>query len=340
MCIRDSHKTIDIFSCPAAIILFGPKEVVETSASIIRFMENTSPASRPMRSAIMAAARSALAGVKSNDGGVSIKDAMITVQRAIAVHDESLYLSDCFPMLGTCPTLFSFLFQVGKQLSTEANAIPPHHPASMTMLDLPLTLLAHLLPTLECLIDTVHPDEADDEEYDGMALFDNDSEVSMRSALPKLQEILKDLLQGGPRAAAITAKRQQRLQASISMSKEEYQTLYINNNNNDKDGNASDDDNNVEADILELLGVTEGDDGDDDTRLPSNMDPSLTIGQLLGLDGDSGDTHNNNNALQGIIQAVSYTHLRAHETPEHLVCRLLLEKKKKKQKKLSNTVHT
>ena len=25
--------------------------------------------------------------------------------------------------------------------------------------------------------------------------------------------------------------------------------------------------------------------------------------------------------------AVSYTHLRAHETPEHIVCRLLLEKK-------------
>eukprot|EP00658_Telonema_sp_P-2_P011465 TRINITY_DN14378_c0_g1_i2.p1 TRINITY_DN14378_c0_g1~~TRINITY_DN14378_c0_g1_i2.p1 ORF type:complete len:444 (+),score=91.66 TRINITY_DN14378_c0_g1_i2:117-1448(+) len=32
------------------------------------------------------------------------------------------------------------------------------------------------------------------------------------------------------------------------------------------------------------------------------------------------------------IVAVSYTHLRAHETPEHLVCRLLLEKKKKKEK--------
>src|SRR5674536_301982 len=29
--------------------------------------------------------------------------------------------------------------------------------------------------------------------------------------------------------------------------------------------------------------------------------------------------------------SVSYTHLRAHETPEHLVCRLLLEKKKKEQ---------
>src|SRR5678815_1216730 len=26
--------------------------------------------------------------------------------------------------------------------------------------------------------------------------------------------------------------------------------------------------------------------------------------------------------------SLSYTHLRAHETPEHLVCRLLLEKKK------------
>eukprot|EP00658_Telonema_sp_P-2_P042488 TRINITY_DN30509_c0_g1_i1.p1 TRINITY_DN30509_c0_g1~~TRINITY_DN30509_c0_g1_i1.p1 ORF type:complete len:541 (-),score=110.76 TRINITY_DN30509_c0_g1_i1:8-1630(-) len=31
---------------------------------------------------------------------------------------------------------------------------------------------------------------------------------------------------------------------------------------------------------------------------------------------------------QHCTQAVSYTHLRAHETPEHLVCRLLLEKKK------------
>ena len=29
--------------------------------------------------------------------------------------------------------------------------------------------------------------------------------------------------------------------------------------------------------------------------------------------------------------AVSYTHLRAHETDSYLVCRLLLEKKKKKQ---------
>ena len=32
--------------------------------------------------------------------------------------------------------------------------------------------------------------------------------------------------------------------------------------------------------------------------------------------------------LQGDVEAVSYTHLRAHETRHDLVCRLLLEKKK------------
>ena len=35
-----------------------------------------------------------------------------------------------------------------------------------------------------------------------------------------------------------------------------------------------------------------------------------------------------NPALEGFM-AVSYTHLRAHETTLHLVCRLLLEKKKR-----------
>src|SRR5678816_4235053 len=33
--------------------------------------------------------------------------------------------------------------------------------------------------------------------------------------------------------------------------------------------------------------------------------------------------------IEATSGSVSYTHLRAHETPEHLVCRLLLEKKKK-----------
>eukprot|EP00658_Telonema_sp_P-2_P067370 TRINITY_DN5627_c0_g1_i1.p1 TRINITY_DN5627_c0_g1~~TRINITY_DN5627_c0_g1_i1.p1 ORF type:complete len:328 (+),score=77.63 TRINITY_DN5627_c0_g1_i1:188-1171(+) len=42
-----------------------------------------------------------------------------------------------------------------------------------------------------------------------------------------------------------------------------------------------------------------------------------------------------NTADADMRAAVSYTHLRAHETPEHLVCRLLLEKKKKKKIKSS-----
>src|SRR5680860_1631683 len=36
--------------------------------------------------------------------------------------------------------------------------------------------------------------------------------------------------------------------------------------------------------------------------------------------------------IPGQGNAVSYTHLRAHETDSYLVCRLLLEKKKKKKK--------
>src|SRR5678815_3846555 len=45
------------------------------------------------------------------------------------------------------------------------------------------------------------------------------------------------------------------------------------------------------------------------------------------------ESHNHPSAIEpfqgAATGAVSYTHLRAHETPEHLVCRLLLEKKKK-----------
>ena len=50
----------------------------------------------------------------------------------------------------------------------------------------------------------------------------------------------------------------------------------------------------------------------------------------------------NERANFGSKLAVSYTHLRAHETGRNLVCRLLLEKKKKekkekKKKKKKNT---
>ena len=41
-----------------------------------------------------------------------------------------------------------------------------------------------------------------------------------------------------------------------------------------------------------------------------------------------------------VVGAVSYTHLRAHETVLDLVCRLLLEKKKNKQAKKAYGIRT
>ena len=43
---------------------------------------------------------------------------------------------------------------------------------------------------------------------------------------------------------------------------------------------------------------------------------------------------------EGIFKAVSYTHLRAHETVLDLVCRLLLEKKKKNKKTKPNYMYS
>src|SRR5674536_21569 len=55
----------------------------------------------------------------------------------------------------------------------------------------------------------------------------------------------------------------------------------------------------------------------------SNFDPT-TNRMLLATNGSI----HNRTLIEPDYKAVSYTHLRAHETPEHLVCRLLLEKKK------------
>ena len=48
---------------------------------------------------------------------------------------------------------------------------------------------------------------------------------------------------------------------------------------------------------------------------------------------DNNDEHLENylNESNTVYLPVSYTHLRAHETGRNLVCRLLLEKKKKKK---------
>eukprot|EP00658_Telonema_sp_P-2_P053721 TRINITY_DN42345_c0_g1_i1.p1 TRINITY_DN42345_c0_g1~~TRINITY_DN42345_c0_g1_i1.p1 ORF type:complete len:121 (+),score=28.81 TRINITY_DN42345_c0_g1_i1:329-691(+) len=57
---------------------------------------------------------------------------------------------------------------------------------------------------------------------------------------------------------------------------------------------------------------------------------TLPTGQTLTMDADKAyDLFCELDAIQlKMDEPVSYTHLRAHETPEHLVCRLLLEKKK------------
>src|SRR5665213_3811622 len=66
-----------------------------------------------------------------------------------------------------------------------------------------------------------------------------------------------------------------------------------------------------------------------------------TSGRLLGVRPDLplSDRHSERGRLERLFRTlshpgpVSYTHLRAHETGRNLVCRLLLEKKKKKNEK-------
>eukprot|EP00831_Metopus_contortus_P066693 TRINITY_DN59495_c0_g1_i2.p1 TRINITY_DN59495_c0_g1~~TRINITY_DN59495_c0_g1_i2.p1 ORF type:complete len:116 (-),score=42.72 TRINITY_DN59495_c0_g1_i2:58-405(-) len=52
--------------------------------------------------------------------------------------------------------------------------------------------------------------------------------------------------------------------------------------------------------------------------------------ELKSIFADKREFQNNTYKMDKIVaKPVSYTHLRAHETSLHLVCRLLLEKKKK-----------
>src|SRR5674536_276687 len=57
---------------------------------------------------------------------------------------------------------------------------------------------------------------------------------------------------------------------------------------------------------------------------PGHLSPKVVM--LDGTGGRAGDKTNGVPVNLAIgLTSVSYTHLRAHETPEHLVCRLLLE---------------
>src|SRR5450759_5565845 len=65
---------------------------------------------------------------------------------------------------------------------------------------------------------------------------------------------------------------------------------------------------------LETIVVVNSDDAGEARALEGAADRVLVPGRNLGYAGG--------------LNAVSYTHLRAHETRHDLVCRLLLEKKK------------
>src|SRR5674476_242645 len=71
-------------------------------------------------------------------------------------------------------------------------------------------------------------------------------------------------------------------------------------------------------------GRTSGTDG----HLVALLDILQLAGSRDDLDAWEGDLHDKLPELRQVY-AVSYTHLRAHETGRNLVCRLLLEKKKK-----------
>eukprot|EP00658_Telonema_sp_P-2_P002109 TRINITY_DN10799_c0_g1_i1.p1 TRINITY_DN10799_c0_g1~~TRINITY_DN10799_c0_g1_i1.p1 ORF type:complete len:183 (-),score=45.24 TRINITY_DN10799_c0_g1_i1:72-620(-) len=66
------------------------------------------------------------------------------------------------------------------------------------------------------------------------------------------------------------------------------------------------------------------------TKLEQRPHPQVphSVAAVLGLIGEPCWA-----LTMKLSHAVSYTHLRAHETPEHLVCRLLLEKKKKNKQR-------
>ena len=73
------------------------------------------------------------------------------------------------------------------------------------------------------------------------------------------------------------------------------------------------------------------DQADDRARIIHHLGTGTDIPRMTGdkILGNDQEAPTPTTTGEGITAGtVSYTHLRAHETPEHLVCRLLLEKKK------------
>ena len=64
-----------------------------------------------------------------------------------------------------------------------------------------------------------------------------------------------------------------------------------------------------------------------DARVTNDLQHATLYYTVFGSEEDAANTKKALESAKGI--PVSYTHLRAHETEADLVCRLLLEKKKK-----------
>ena len=72
---------------------------------------------------------------------------------------------------------------------------------------------------------------------------------------------------------------------------------------------------------------------DDYERAFGNTDCALFSAPGRTEVGGNHTDHQHGRVLAASVNTVSYTHLRAHETGRNLVCRLLLEKKKKLKQK-------
>ena len=92
--------------------------------------------------------------------------------------------------------------------------------------------------------------------------------------------------------------------------------------------------NHILALIIALSGLSSCSDKDEPSPIPE--EPEVN-GYCLMMYISGGDKEHDLIFAES-IRPVSYTHLRAHETGRNLVCRLLLEKKKKEtKKKIKNT---
>src|SRR5674476_1513755 len=84
----------------------------------------------------------------------------------------------------------------------------------------------------------------------------------------------------------------------------------------------------------EVIGFSSTPDSETSTRLSTSTSISVFAYARIALDISTHASDEVTSAVSAFwkslrVDTVSYTHLRAHETGRNLVCRLLLEKKKK-----------